>query len=469
MVPSEVATDRVCRAVASGVWDQKAGMKKSAALRSPAELLLIAAVMHVAMTVTVFMVGRKALLPYIFDANGTAVSFASDGVGYLDDVATLAQMLRRGEILVWFNSPYAFHLKLYSLSFAVLGSTFGFNIVAAEPVNLIWYLGILICVYKLAEETFETYSGLVAAATVALWPSFLLHTTQLLKDPVFILGMLALTFVLMRLLRDSLPWRKALLLAAAGGLLVAFLWKTRSDLGPVLVASVILGALTLALRQFQLKHFLASNLAGVGLLLALTAGSVLWLPVYRDADNPRHKLRQETTSIEKRAAQGVVRWWQLGEQVGILRQRFFTKYPDSSSNIDNNVKFMNTMDVIRYLPRATAIGLLAPFPKMWFETGDSVGDKGRLFSGLETLLMYGVEVFAVVGLWRGCRKLSVWLLFSIAIMGTMALGLVVVNVGSLYRLRYVFLIMLIVLAAGGLSNALRGLSKRQSSRQKVGA
>jgi len=444
----------------------KAGMK-STTLRSPAELLFVAAVMHVAITVTVFMVGRKTLLPSIFDSNGIAVSFASDGVGYLDDAATLAQMLRRGDLLVWVNSPYAFHLKLYSLPFAVLGSTFGFNIVVAEPVNLIWYLGILICIYRLTELLFEAYSGLPAAATVALWPSFLIHTTQLLKDPIFILGMLALILVLMRLLTDSLPWRKSLLLGTAGGLLVAFLWKTRSDLGPVLVASVILGALTLTLREFQLKNFLAANLASVGLLLALTAGTVLWLPVYRDADNPRHKLRQETTSIEKGAAQGVVRWWQLGEQVGILRQRFVMKYPDSSSNIDDNVKFMNTMDVIRYLPRATAIGLLSPFPKMWFETGDSVGDKGRLVSGLETLLMYVVEVFAVVGLWLGRRKLSVWLLFSIAITGTMALGLVVVNVGTLYRLRYVFLILLIVLAAGGISNALKGLPKRQSS-QKVG-
>lgn len=443
-------------------------MKKSTAL-SPAELLFIAAVMHVAMTVTVFMVGRKALLPSIFDTNGTAVSFASDGVAYLDDAATLAQMLRRGELLVWVNSSYAFHLKLYSLSFAVLGSSFGFNIVAAEPVNLIWYLGILICVYKLAEETFEAYSGLLAAATVALWPSFLLHTTQLLKDPVFILGMLALTFVLMRLLTDSLPWRKALLLGAAGGLLLAFLWKARSDLGPVLVACVILGAVTLTLRQFQLRHLLASNLAGIGLLLALTAGSVLWLPVYRDADNPRHKLRQQTTEIDNGAAQRVVHWWQLGEQVGILRHRFVTKYPDSSSNIDSNVKFMNTRDVIRYLPRATAIGLLAPFPKMWFETGDSVGDKGRILSGLETLLMYVIEVFAVVGLWLGRRKLAVWLLFSIAITGTVALGLVVVNVGTLYRLRYVFLIMLIVLAAGGMSNAVKELTKSQSFRQRVGA
>jgi hypothetical protein len=66
----------------------KAGMK-STTLRSPAELLFVAAVMHVAITVSVFMVGRKTLLPSIFDTNGTAVSFVWDGIGYLNDAATL--------------------------------------------------------------------------------------------------------------------------------------------------------------------------------------------------------------------------------------------------------------------------------------------------------------------------------------------------------------------------------------------
>jgi len=53
--------------------------------------------------------------------------------------------------------------------------------------------------------------------------------------------------------------------------------------------------------------------------------------------------------------------------------------------------------------------------------------------------------------------------------GTIALGLVVVNVGTLYRLRYVFLIMLIILAAGGISDTVNWFMKRQSPRQKVGA
>ena len=43
-----------------------------------------------------------------------------------------------------------------------------------------------------------------------------------------------------------------------------------------------------------------------------------------------------------------------------------------------------------------------------------------------------------------------WLLFLVAAIGMVALGLVVVNAGALYRIRYVFWMMLIVLAAEGI-------------------
>lgn len=40
-----------------------------------------------------------------------------------------------------------------------------------------------------------------------------------------------------------------------------------------------------------------------------------------------------------------------------------------------------------------------------------------------------------------------WLLFLVATIGTVALGLVVMNAGALFRLRYVFWILFIIMAA----------------------
>jgi hypothetical protein len=418
---------------------------------TPMRLLILAAILHLTVTTTVFAIGRYSLRPGSFDTDGIATSFADDGTGYRLDAVTLADLLARGEVRSWFTSNYPLHVKLYSISFAVCGRLLGFNILSAEPINLLCYLGILVLVFMLGDETFGWRAGLLAAATVALWPSFLLHTTQPLKDPLSILGLLTLMLVMMRLLLRPYSWRQALLNGVLGAAIAAGLWKMRSDMAPVLLAIEILGAALLVLKQFLLRSPLPANLAAQLLLLALTAGAILFLPVYRDADNPRHHER-EALRREASVANGMEtepRWWQAAAQVGIVRHRFVSMYPDSGSNLDTNVNFATTGDLIRYLPRATEIGFFAPFPNMWFETGNSVGTLGRKLSGLETVFMYGVEALAVVGLWRGRRRISVWLLFSIAATGVVALGLVVTNVGALYRLRYVFMMLVIVMGSGG--------------------
>jgi len=443
---------------------EKIGMKRSAFLQRKHKgaglwsralrWLIAAAILHLAVTAVVFTLGRQALLPGTFDSNGIAVSFANDGAGHREDAAKLGEILWSGKFDEWFNAAYPFHVKIYSICFAFFGAFLGFNVLSAEPLNLFCYLGILIFVYKLGNEIFGSRAALIASSIVALWPSFALHTTQLLKDPLFILGMLALIFIMMCLLMRPCLWRKSLLQGAMGGSLAAVLWKARSDMGAVLIATVLLGAVMLVIRQVQLRRALPSNLAGMALLTLLTAAALLWLPVYRDADNPRVKEAASKPVWKGVKPTAVVRWWQVPAKVGIVRERFAYKYANARSNIDPNVKLTSNWDLIRYLPRAMAIGLFAPFPNMWFETGGSVGALGRMLGGVETLIMYPIEFLAVAGLWRARRQLSVWLLFSIAAMGIAALGLVVVNIGALYRLRYLYLILLMIPAAGGIKHIL---------------
>jgi hypothetical protein len=141
-------------------------------------------------------------------------------------------------------------------------------------------------------------------------------------------------------------------------------------------------------------------------------------------------------------------WTRVVKQIGDRRAgfRFFTS---QVSNIDPHVRFNGAGDVVRFTPRAAVIGFFAPFPKMWVKTGN-FGRAGRLLSGLETLVMYFLYVAVAFSLWRERRNLKMWLLFLVAAIGIIALGLVVVNAGALFRIRYVFWMMLIVLAAQGI-------------------
>ena len=64
--------------------------------------------------------------------------------------------------------------------------------------------------------------------------------------------------------------------------------------------------------------------------------------------------------------------------------------------------------------------------------------------------MYLLYIPVAVCVWQERRLPRMWLTFLVVLTSLMALGLVVVNAGALYRLRYAFWIMLIILAAEGL-------------------
>jgi hypothetical protein len=92
--------------------------------------------------------------------------------------------------------------------------------------------------------------------------------------------------------------------------------------------------------------------------------------------------------------------------------------------------------VLRYLPRAVANVFLAPYPWQWFDIGGGTGPF-RALSAVEALLLYACLGPLIVGLgsvvWRGSADALYLTVFVLAI--TVTLGLVVSNLGTLFRLR----------------------------------
>ena len=81
--------------------------------------------------------------------------------------------------------------------------------------------------------------------------------------------------------------------------------------------------------------------------------------------------------------------------------------------------------------------------------------------------MYFLYVVVGVCLWRERRRLAMWLVFLTATAAIVGMGLVVVNAGALYRLRYVFWIMLIVIAAQGLVGQLELRVSRKGAKRNA--
>jgi hypothetical protein len=431
----------------------------SDAWASGRRLLACAAIFHLAVALSILAVGRTGLLPGTFDRNGIAVSFAPDGIQFQREAARLSETIKHGHFREWFTTPFPFHVKLYSLCFALLGKLFGPTILSAELLNSFCYLATLACVFKLGEKAYNRRVGLLASFTVAVWPSFVLHSTQLLKDPLFVGGMLAFILVTLRLLVQPWSWTGALLHTIGGGLLVVFIWFARDNMGELLIVTSLLGAVLLIAKLITARHQLA-NLVAMMLLVIVTLGVTRVVPKFRRPDKP--------------PLAGLERWEnpapdpgsRFAARVGKVRQRFVLEFPGSTSNIDAEVQLDSLGDLLRYLPRAAVVGFFAPFPRMWFARGTQVGVAGRLVSGIETLALYLVECLALLGLairqadQRGAQRFAIWLLVLVAASGLVSLGLVVVNAGALYRLRYVFVILLLIPAANGIRQLFALLKSR---------
>ena len=216
-----------------------------------------------------------------------------------------------------------------------------------------------------------------------------------------------------------------------------------------------------------------ANLFGMALLIALTFSIQQALPKYRQQNYVSSSVTAETqqrtfltgdvgenTRTTYAKAPSPSFWSRIVARIGGARQKFIMRYRDAGSNIDADVQLTKATDLIRYFPRATIIGFFAPFPNMWLTSGKQVGLAGRLLAGLESFVTYIVEAFALFGLWHRRRQFSAWLLFLIAATGMIALGFVVVNIGALFRMRYLFLILIIILGAEGAANVLERFSKK---------
>jgi hypothetical protein len=356
----------------------------------------------------------------------------------------LADALRQGDLRTWLEIQAPFHCRLYSFVFVFPGSIVGYNILAAEPLNLAYYLAILSLVYLLGRGLFGARTGFAAAAVVAVWPSFLLHSTQLIKDSLAIVGMLGLLLALTQLVGAQHTWRNSLVIALSGVASATLFWLTRANMWTLVFFELAITTVLLTVLIIRERTVPLVNLA----VLAVVFAAVLFIPPRLESSTVPGSL-PPTPLIDITSEKNHARplWETLLRRITARRQGF-KGYLGKSSNIDSDVRFESYGDLVRYLPRAAEIGLFAPFPRMWFDSG-TVGRLPRIVAGCETLVMYLLYLPAIVCVWKERRNLRMWLVLLFALTSMIGLGFVVANAGALFRLRYVFWMMMILLAMRG--------------------
>lgn len=146
------------------------------------------------------------------------------------------------------------------------------------------------------------------------------------------------------------------------------------------------------------------------------------------------------------------------------RGGFCLSAPGAMSNIDHDVGFENVKDIVAYLPRAGQIAFLAPFPNQWLSAGTYLESSlMRKISGFEMIFVYFTLIFLPYAIWYWRKSVEIWVISIFCIYMLFVYGLVVCNVGSLYRMRYVYLTTLVALGIAGFM-AFLGSVKRDRAR-----
>lgn len=149
------------------------------------------------------------------------------------------------------------------------------------------------------------------------------------------------------------------------------------------------------------------------------------------------------------------------QSLGILRSSVIVG--GGNALVDANTNISRPLALITYLPRALLIGFLAPFPWQWFDTSGSTGGM-RLFAGAEAVLIYvlliglalrawgAIRLFGLIGCVRRASRrtpLGGWFLLVYGLSTAVSASLVMANLGTLFRLRLLFWLPLLILVAAG--------------------
>jgi hypothetical protein len=117
---------------------------------------------------------------------------------------------------------------------------------------------------------------------------------------------------------------------------------------------------------------------------------------------------------------------------------------EGASTVDADVVLISSQEVVSYLPRAFQIGLLAPFPGLWGGQGSQPSNTlMRRVAAVEMLIVYLSLVGWLPGFFLWKRRPAFYVTLLIGAAFVLLLGLVIPNVGTLYRFRYPFLMSLV--------------------------
>lgn len=404
------------------------------------------------------LVFQKLVVPKIFPTASGGL-LPNDSASFHYYATVLAEQINVHGWSVWSLYPNEYS----TANVAILGAlyaVFGYDPALMIPINAALHALSGLMVYLIAREISSDKlvgicAGAIAAVLFIIFPSALNWYGQIHKDGFAIAGSLIVLFTWLKALKNNqtlMDWLFVILLNFTGVLLVLSVRPYNIKL--MLIAN--LGALlfllffTVIRRQF-LKNIKTIFFFIFTILLLLIAIKSIHLLAGNSPKIPGMGDNYATW-------QGSNNWqWQDTKWVpdnieGYVELAASTRAAlidfgvseKASSTIDQEIKPENLKEVLRYLPRALQIALFAPFPSTWFNNLSLIHIAATIEMTIYYLCIPGVLLLLAYS-----PKPAVFLTIYFACFFLTTYGFTTANVGTLYRLRYAYEFLILLLGVMG--------------------
>lgn len=332
------------------------------------------------------------------------------------------------------------------------------------PINAFLHacagLVLYLLIYRISRSN---NSPFFAASCFISFPSAMAWYAQLHRDGIFILGCFFCLYGILLFLDEGgmESFSKKFSAFCIYILGVVMVYITR-DYAIYLVFGTTIGwfGLLLIVYFWKNRKLLPSKVFFyVAAFLVVLIGMLLlidWEKYSAPKDSAKHA-NWEYSPIVPDSAERVLQY------VADRRQLFFAIHPDAGTNVDSDYQFNSVWKVLIYIPKAYCNVYIAPYPSMWFKDAVKVGGGlQRKVAAIEMFLSYIFFIGIPIALWAFWNRREVWLLLWYSLAMSLFLGLAVPNIGSLYRIRYGFFMIMLSLGVIGWAILIKRY-KRESS------
>jgi len=417
------------------------------------------------------LIFQNLIVPGIPSLQGVGKLLPNDAVYFDSEAWKLATEIKLYGWSKWTLFPSASSVGNVSIV-AALYAVFGHDPSLIIPVNASFHALGGVLIFLLAKElapnkVIGDFSGAISAIFFIVFPSSLMWYGQLHKDGYAIAGTLLLLLVWVKVIakpENKSDWLKLVV----GSLFGVFFVGMVRPYGLTLVLFATFGALFFTLItgviNSSIKDTLKQFLFFILMLTILFLGIII----------TKSSTTQINLNSEVSKSTETIKWeWQKSEwmpdildsymaTVARTRLSFITSGEalKARSMIDTNETPQSIQEIVMYLPRAYQIAVFAPFPNQWLSQPSAM----RLIAAAEMFVFYICIVGMFFLLWYQ-RSSKIWMAVCFSSVFLLILGFTLANMGTLFRLRYAYIQILMMLGVLGWVNYLdrRGLLNKLCS------